>query len=383
MRMQEYLFEHHGCLTNCSSNFYTAIAMRIFFPNATIAYPPTIGGHIHRYQVIRNLVDLGHEVVAMENDENPHTRKTPRHPVAIARALRSCDVLYCRLEQSPNNATRLTEAPWRWFVRPRTRVVWELNISLVQQAGSRPRDEKQAQDELRKLRSQASYVDAAICVTQSIADEARERLGIEHAVVIPNASDPEMFRPDLPPPAAWDEPSDVLHVACIASGLNLHHDIELILEAAKCIERERLPIRVHMLGRAGERLQQQAPPTLRLHGPISYLALPNYLAQMRIGLALYNRRYDHGSPLKLFDYLASGCVVLGSPSQPMEEVLAGSHAGMVQPWNADSLVATLHDLHHHPQKVDEMARAGRRLIENRYNWRCVAEKTAHLLDGSD
>ena len=56
---------------------------------------------------------------------------------------------------------------------------------------------------------------------------------------------------------------------------------------------------------------------------------------------------------------------------------------MVQPWNADSLVATLHDLYHHPQKVDEMARAGRRLIENRYNWRCVAEKTAHLLDGSD
>ena len=103
---------------------------------------------------------------------------------------------------------------------------------------------------------------------------------------------------------------------------------------------------------------------------------------MDVGLVLYNLRYDGGSPLKLFDYCASGCVPFCSPGQGIEEALNGAGAGFVQWWSAESLCDALEAVSRDPQVLRRMAAKGRELVEQRYNWKAIAMKTDKVIRDS-
>ncbi len=352
--------------------------MRIFFPNARIAHPPTRGRDIHRFQLVKNLCEIGHEVHALLPDENPYTLKHSRSPWSVLRQLRAADVLYCRIDYGPNAATDLTLSRTRWLIPGRCVVVWEFNVSLeYSPLEERPRDEVDCA--VARLRRAAGRVDLAICVTRQLADEARELLGIANAHVVQNGSDPEMFRRDLPRPTQIQLQNDRLNVTFIASGPNPYHDTPLIREAAALAASNDWPIDFHILGGSESLFGADVPRNLHHHGPISYLELPNYLAAMDVGLVLYQRYADGLSPLKLFDYMAAGCVPICSPSQPMREVLDGTGAGIVGPWNAQTLCNELLAVHNDRLRLERMRTAARQLIMREYSWQQVAEKTAKLI----
>ncbi len=353
--------------------------MRIFFPNATIKHPPTASRDVHRYQLIKNFSELGHEVHSLGADENPFTIKHSRAPWSVLRQLRAADVLYCRVEYAPNHATDLTLPRTAWLVPRDTVVVWEINVGLnFSPYADRPKEE--VDRAIARFRHTTRRVDAVIAVSKPLADGAREVLGLQEVHVLQNASDPEMFRRDLPRPAGLELRPDRLNVTFIASRPNLYHDIPLILDAATLAARENWPFEFHVLGASQELFPHDAPSTLHHYGRISYLELPKYLAAMDVGLVLM-QRHAEGSPLKLFDYLASGCVPICSPSQAIHEVLDGTEAGLVGQWSAASLCEALLQLHRDRQRLEQMRAAGRKLIETEYSWRRVAEKTLEIIDG--
>ena len=354
--------------------------MQIFFPNASIKYPPANGGDVHRYQLIKNLTELGHEVVTLKPDENPHTLTRPKRPIQIVRALRAADVLYCRLEEKPNAATALTSGAKRWLIPKRTAVVWELNISLAGSSTLESRPDHVIRRHLASLRRQAKRVDAVIGVARGLATQAQELLGARHTHVIQNASDPEMFRRDVEVSHADDRCDDQLQVVTIGSNPNSYHDVEIIQSLGRRIDERKLPLFVHVFGRSRELFGANVPKSIRLCGPISYLDMPSYLAAMDVGLALYNIPLDLGSPLKLFDYLASGCVPICSEGQSVHEVLDNTDAGLIGSWKAETLCQILMELHKDRGRLQAMRQNGRRLIENEYNWRRVTERTVAVLE---
>jgi glycosyltransferase involved in cell wall biosynthesis len=83
--------------------------------------------------------------------------------------------------------------------------------------------------------------------------------------------------------------------------------------------------------------------------------------------------------LKLFDYLASGCVPIGSESQPIHEVLDGTGAGLVGTWTVDTLSDALRSLYRDPPQLQRMRDAGRQLIIDQYSWRKISERTAQIM----
>jgi glycosyltransferase involved in cell wall biosynthesis len=212
-----------------------------------------------------------------------------------------------------------------------------------------------------------------------LADEARELLGIEKACVVQNGSDPETFRRDLPLPTGFSPRTDRLHVAFIGSGVETYHDLPVIAQLAKRIDNDSLPVDIHVFGKSAQFFTEPRPACLFAHGPVSYLELPKYLAAMDVGLALYQMRADGLSPLKLFDYLASGCVPICSDSQPMHEILDGTGAGIVGDWNVDTLCEAVMSLWRDEPRLTRMRDAGRRLIVEQYSWRRIAEKTAQIM----
>ena len=354
--------------------------MKIFFPNASIVYPPSTGGHIHVYQLTKELRALGHEIHSVEPDQSPITDTRPRRIGPVVDALRTADIIYCRVAESPNNATRITSLPWRWLVPDHTAVVWELNVSLTGASTVHGRSESQRRSELAALRRSACRADAAIGVTKGLARQAVDLLGIEKTSTIQNGSDPDLFRRDQPAPADMMLDHGKLQVASIGSNPNSYHDISLVEALCALIDERHLPIDVHLFGKSAELCSDEQPRSLRLHGAVSYLDMPRYLAQMDVGLALYNIPLDLNSPLKLFDYLASGCVPICSAGQAVDDVLDGGEAGFVGAmWTPESLAAVLMTLQEDRVLLGRMRAAGRSLVEREYNWRRIAEKTEAIL----
>ena len=354
--------------------------MRMFFPNGTIAFPPSNGPHIHKYQLTRNLAQLGYAITTFALDGNPEVQHIPKRPWSVLKTLRQSDVVYIRTGEGVNDATRLTSRISRALIPQRTAVIWEMNLDIKLHVRRIPRTSSDVARDVRNLQVQAERVDAAICVTGAIAEQARDLLGIQHVYTIQNGSDPEMFRPDLPG-IDFDGAGtfEGLDIAWIASEANAIHDVALVVESARLIEQRKLPLRIHVMGDTGALFPNPAPSSVIVHGPVSYLDLPRYLASMDVGLVLYNLRYDGGSPLKLFDYCASGCVPFCSPGQGIEEVLDGAGAGFVQWWTAESLCEALDTLRRDPQTLKGMAQRGRELIEQRYNWKAIAMKTDDII----
>ena len=353
----------------------------MFFPNGTIAYPPSKGTHVHKYQLTKNLRALGYQITAFSPDQNPDVEHIPKRPFSVLRAVRDSNVIYVRTGEGISDATRLTSPLFRKLIPRQTVVIWEMNLDIKLKVRRKPRTDRDVSRDLRVLRRQAERVDAAICVTQSIAEQAHELLGIEHVYTIQNGSDPDLFHPDLPRLSFAEESSspEAMNIAWIASEENAIHDSKLVVELALLIDEKRLPVRIHAMGETAALFPSPVPASVTIHGPVSYLDLPRYLASMDAGLVVYNIQYDGGSPLKLFDYCASGCVPFCSPGQAIEEVLAESCAGYVQWWTAESLCSELEKLGADPMKLSKMSAKARELVEKNYNWKSIALRTDEII----
>lgn len=352
-------------------------AISLFFPNGSIVYPPSNGPHIHKYQITKNLIQLGYKITTFSLDQNPEVQHVPKRPGSVLRALWESDVIYLRTGEGVNSATKLTAPGLRRLIRKDTAVIWEMNLDVELHVRRIPRSKEDVARDIRNLRRQAERVDAAICVTQRIAKQAKELLGIEYAYTIQNGSDPEMFRPDLPGiPVGGDETFPrSLNIAWIASEANAIHDATLVVDLARLIERKQLPLKIHAMGDTAALFPKPVPSSVVIHGPVSYLDLPRYLSSMDVGLVVYNLRYDGGSPLKLFDYCASGCVPFCSPGQSIEEVIGSTGCGYVQWWTAESLCMALEALRRTPSKLERMSADARELVVGCYNWKAIAKRT--------
>lgn len=261
-------------------------------------------------------------------------------------------------------------------------MIWEFNSPLEYSPGE-PRSPADIEASIARLRQAAVRVDAAVCVTRQSSNQARELLGIQNTHVIQNASDPEVFRRDLPLPKDFSPNAQRMNVVFMASGRESNHDVPLICEAGRRVAKLGLPIDIHIFGRSSDMFPSNLGNAFHIYGPVSYLELPKYLAAMDVGLVLYRNYADGLSSLKLFDYLASGCVPFCSDSQPIHEVLDGTEAGIIQSWSADTLCEALLALHHDRDRLERMREAGRQLIVREYSWRRVAEKTVEIVRGTD
>lgn len=353
--------------------------MKILFPNASINYPPADGPACHRYQLIKNLSELGHHVITLSPDENPLTDTRRKSPMSVCRAMREADVIYGRPGERPDAVTRMTLPPRLWLIPRRTAVVWEQNRALTISLSPKPRSPEEIREHLMVFRRAARRVDAAIGVCRQASEELHDLLGIADVCTIQNGSDPDLFRPDVPRAAGLERRGPRLQVGWIGSHANDVHHHELIKGLCRIVDAQKLPIDVHVFGRTETLFPEPQPASLRLHGVIPYFDLPAYLAGIDVGLVVYRRPSDGVSPLKLFDYLASGCIPMCTPGQSVEEVLAGGDAGWVRDWTPESLAGALLELSKDHSRMVRMSHAARRLVETTYNWRNITKRIETVL----
>jgi glycosyltransferase involved in cell wall biosynthesis len=352
--------------------------MRIAYLNVHYRRDHTGGGPVHMEQFVSNTAALGHEVWSHADFGVSGARRLPTTRIARIRAMQRMDVLYVRVDSSfPHECS--------WTLPPRRALfgfpvaVWEFN-TVPEHGLLRGRSEDNVRKSVASFRRFGRGCDLAACVSDALAGYVREKLGIHRTLTVPNGSDPSAFRPDVTVVPRLAPYKDRFNVVWVGSGKELWHDFETMGEAARmlCDTDSGRGIAFHIIGPDVAGVMANMPPNVYYWGAESYEKLPRWLSGMDIGLNLYRPGpADYNCPLKVPDYMASGLAVVSTEQPLVKSVLEqlGAPDLLVPHGDPACLARVLSDLASHRERVQNLGRAGRKLVIERYNWRRAVQET--------
>ena len=350
--------------------------MKIGLMYGMTTYPPSTGGTIHGYQLVKQLAALGHEVVTCFYDHGPHPDLGQLRARQIGRFLRSIDVLYIRAEWQ---TTSVELSLLRLLRLRRLPVVWEFN-GTSDELRYQGTDAAEIVRINRRLRRWSRLCDGAVAVTQDVADYVRREVGVADVCVVPNGSDPELFGPAPVKSATRDTPLEVVWIGTSTAGW---HDLATLLDAARRLHADGANVVFSIYGDP-RALPADLPANVRAAGVVPYAQLGAAMREADVGVHLF--RHDPamptvlGSPLKVFDYMATGLAVITNCDGQQSDIIATWNCGLKCDGSAADLARTIAGLARDRASCDDMGRNGRRAVERQFNWARVGAQTEAFLE---
>ena len=354
--------------------------MRIFFTNAFFPLDRYEGSRVHIEQLTKNLKDLGHEVWAPPESPLSYGKKLSKDRWKRAKQIMSMDVFYTRIEGRVPKFYRYMRVPWRLlFNKP---LIWEINAAPdLNFSGCSPESNSEIKATDCELKQWAERVSVAICNTDGLVQYAGD-LGIRNARRIELGSDPDMFSPQVKLAKGLVLPEDKLNVFWCGNASIVWHDFETILKAAAKLQCQS-GIRFYIIGSLPTGLD--LPSNTTILDSVPYTEMPAYMAAMDVGLAIYRKdtwsRYGvFTSPLKLFDYCASGLFVVASPIEQVKRCIIDKENGFVVPFgDHDALAECLLHILYHKSEIEKIRHRARTMVLEYYNWKRVARETEETI----
>ncbi|MEK6797802.1 MAG: glycosyltransferase family 4 protein [Planctomycetota bacterium] len=234
--------------------------------------------------------------------------------------------------------------------------------------------------------------DAVAVVSSALADSlAQDGVKRDKFHVIPNGADVEMF--DVAGSREQTRAElglgDRFIVGFVGS-LKAWHGVDVLLEAfAGLLRREpSAMLLVVGVGPEAEELRRQADElgiggATLFTGVVMHELVPKFLRAMDVAVAPFrNVANFYFSPIKLFEYLASGtCVVASRLGQIAEIVEDGVTGTLVNPEDPAALCDALLRLSADRAARERMATAGAALVRGRYTWDHAASALSAVIDG--
>ena len=357
--------------------------MRIAYVNTYYKSNHTGGGHVHMGQFISNAIAQGHEIWAYPGNEYPGVHTIPITRLKHIKTMRKMDAIYVRLEHRLPNESK-------WALPPRRTlygipiVVWEFN-TIPEEGLMRGEPEKQVQQVVESFKYYGRGCDLAICMTQTLGKYVHDKLGIHRVLIVPNGSDPELFHPGVSAVKRMEPFRDKFNIVWIGSAKIVYHDFDTMRKAAQLVWESNGGdyINFHIIGPGLVAAMADMPPNVFYWGAEIYERLPNWLSAMDVGLYITSLGPTyHATPLKFFDYLASGLTVV-STSQPFMKELFGQlgQSDLLIPQDdATYLAEKLIDLASNKERVHRQGMAGRQLVVDYYNWKRAVVDTMNEME---
>jgi glycosyltransferase involved in cell wall biosynthesis len=293
---------------------------------------------------------------------------------ATAAALRGPrpDVIYATSPPLTIAAPALAAvARWRVPLVFEVRDLWP-EAPIQMGALSNPRLQRQARSLERQAYRRARRV---IALSPGIRDGViASGVPAGKVVLVPNASDLDLFRPSPPPP------TDDRFVVSYFGTMGEANDLTLAIEAARMV-----PDMSFVLMGDGKRraeLERTAPPNVEFPGPAASKEEVAALAA-RSGACLTFFKdvpvLATNSPNKLFDTFAAGRPAIVNMDGWMRELVEGNDAGLYVR-DAGELAQKLAWLRAHPEEVSRMGRNGRDLAEREFDRDLLARRVLDVLE---
>ena len=342
-------------------------------------YPPEGGAPGHAYQVANQLIKHGHHLHSIFYYNSAPNLKVYRQR-QLFKFLQSIDVLYLRVDGDFGYEIFTLLKFLKFMKLP---VIWEIN-SPLEELLMRGKTEEHVKRLHRKRAFLAKFVDAAICVSGTIQEYAKEKLRIKNAFVVPNGSDPSLFSPKKRDPALYKDIQGHFKLIWTGSAHYKWQGLDLINAIASRIYGLDKNITFILIGNRRDLADKEKwAANIRIFDQKGYLEIPSYIASTDAGLCLYHNRGLNGkfyfSPLKLFDYMASGLAIIATGIGQIKEVIKNQEEGILVDNDIDEIVKSILLLKNHPQEAKRMGLMARKKVEEFYNWTRVGEQTEQIL----
>jgi glycosyltransferase involved in cell wall biosynthesis len=252
--------------------------------------------------------------------------------------------------------------------------VLEVNAPLIEEQAEHRglRDTRGATAIARRVFTAAS---ALLAVSAEVAAWLGRRPGVRGRVhLVPNGVDPERFRPDVPP-ALPPEPGSFT-VGFVGS-MKRWHGLAVLIEAFALLH-ERVPAsRLLLVGDGPEQAAIRVDLAKRgltkathLTGSAAPEDVPALLTSMDAAAAPYpDAKGFYFSPLKVYEYLASGRAVAASRVGQLAALVHHEIDGLLcPPGDAVALAAALERLHHDPALRARLGEAARANAVEHHSW---------------
>jgi glycosyltransferase involved in cell wall biosynthesis len=270
------------------------------------------------------------------------------------------------------------------------RTVLEVNAPVVDYPGSPKRtvDRLLLVEPMRRWREwQCRAADLIVTTDRAILPP-----GTPAAKVVETdwGADTVRFHPGAAgPPLIAQQPGDL--VAVFAGAFRAWHGVGRLIDAIAALERRGSPWRAVLIGDGPERpalaarVAAERLTRVAFLGSLAYEAMPAALAAADAGVAPFEpdahaplRHGFYWSPLKVFEYMASGLPVVVPDLPRLREILADGDAGLLYDGAAPGALAAALDGLVDPDRRRRLGIAARLRAERHFSWaaHCRALDTA-------
>jgi glycosyltransferase involved in cell wall biosynthesis len=227
--------------------------------------------------------------------------------------------------------------------------------------------------------------DRVIAVTEGLREALLTRFALppEKVVVIENGTNIERLKP-LDPAACRRRlglPEQSRYVG-FAGTFFRYQGVQTLIEAAPLILEKRPEARFLIVGDGEMRKEWEArvrrlgiEAVFDFPGQIPYDAIPYYLGAMDLCVAPFTADRGEGSPLKLFDYMASGRPVIVSEIPAVKSLIERSRAlAPVPPDDPNALAQAVLRILGDEKERRRLGEEGRAFVVREQSWEAVARR---------
>jgi glycosyltransferase involved in cell wall biosynthesis len=203
--------------------------------------------------------------------------------------------------------------------------------------------------------------------------------------VVPNGVNPERFPPGLRRPRSRGEK----FVVGFVGTLKPWHGLPTLVEAFSRLHRRHPDTHLVIVGDGPERARLLDDLTRRrlcgaatLSGAVSPAEVPRLLAGMDAAVAPYPKlRQFYFSPLKVYEYMASGTPVVASRVGQLAELIEHGVNGLLcPPGDAGALAGALEELKVDPGLGERLSGEALATVLRSHTWQAVAERILRLAE---
>jgi glycosyltransferase involved in cell wall biosynthesis len=254
----------------------------------------------------------------------------------------------------------------------------EVNSPLAQEA-ARHRGlvlQETASQLERRILNEAS---AVLVVSKALVGHATS-LGVpqERIQVVPTGVDAEAFRPDVSS-GGWRERLRLLdkRVVGFVGSLRPWHDLETVVSAVRLLVEEGVPAHLLVVG-DGPPLDGLAAQSdvVTCTGAVLHQDVPALHAAMDAVVVPYAADDDpYFSPIKMYEAMASGRIVVGARIGQVADVIADGETGLLyRPGDPADLARKLAAALQRDGRSNAIGAAARDAVLDRYTWKHVAQR---------
>lgn len=377
------------------------IKLRIGYLYDLEAYPPKGGNHRHAYELTQGFLKQGHSVLVVDDPTMPSVTNYTNKPASLKQFINNIDILYVRIDARSTRLWQTLNACIK--IINKTPIVWEVNspanenLAYSWLGGMKCQANQKEEGLFRKFRrwfhafrkqpkilleehhrcKLAKNVSAAICVSSAVGQYAEEMLKINNILVLPNGG-PIISETEIKQrrERRQDKTFTVLYGGSAIypwQGLNY---LANVIELAKKEAPE-----IHFVLAVNQLI-----PSLPSSKNVTILEKLNQ-EQMRdaicasdVCIALipewpWAKYKFHGSPTKLFEYMAFMVPVLTSNHGQMRDIIQNRSNGLLCNNTPHDILDKLIYLKDNPQKAQQIGENGWKNIQSDFNWEQNTIKT--------